>query len=454
VARVREEFLAAMENAEAPFEKLVEVLRPERSMSYAPIFQAQLIMTNTPKRAPALPGMALSWVLLTTGTAKVDLSLSVDDRHERQKLVFEYATDLFDEATIARFAQHLTALLAAVAADPGLRVTEIPLLSAAERRQVLVDWNDTGHPLPAVRNLAELVAGRLATTDPAAPAVIAGDARLTYGQLADRCRDLAHRLRALGAGPDVPVGLFLDRSAALVIAIHGVWQAGAGYLPLDPAWPDERIRTVLSDARPPLVVTCRAMAERIGPVVAEHGAVLCLLDDASPAPATAIGREASGDDLAYLLFTSGSTGRPKGVVVSQRAVVNFLLAYEDGVHPTTADRWAAVTSPTFDISVVELVLPLLCGATLIVVDAAEAADGIALRRRLTATGATVLQATPTTWRMLAIAGGVPDGVRLRLSGGEALTRDLADEMLTGGATVWNHYGPTETTIYSTATAVT
>jgi len=463
VARVREEFLAAMDNAEAPFEKLVGVLRPERSMAYAPIFQAQLTVISTPKRTPALPGIALSWVPLTTGTAKVDLTLSVDDRDRRQKLVFEYATDLFDEATVARFARHLTALLAAVTADPDRRVTEAPLLSAAERRQVLEEWNSTRHSVPPVRTLAALVTSRIAATDPIAPAVVAGDDRLSYGELAARTGRLAERLRRAGAGPGRIVGLCLDRSAALVTAIHGIWRAGGGYLPLDPAWPDVRLRAVLADACPPLVLTCRAMAARIGPLAAEHGAVLCLLDDAPTVPtvptcatadtAPAADARPRGDDPAYLLYTSGTTGRPKGVVVPQIAVVNLLLWYEERLRLAAGDRWAAVTTATFDISVLELALPLLCGATVVVVDATEAADGVALRRRLVATGATAMQATPASWRMLTIAGGVPAGVRLRLTGGEALTPDLAGELLADGATVWNCYGPTETTIWSTAATV-
>ncbi|OJF15883.1 non-ribosomal peptide synthetase [Couchioplanes caeruleus] len=453
VRRAREAVLNGLGHADVPFEKLVEELRPARSLGHAPIFQAQLIMQNAPRAELDLVGTSATSLALDSGTAKFDLTLVAVSDGDDLRLAVEYSTDLFDAATIERFVRHLLTLMDAGLADPHRPVTEIGLLSGVERWRTLVEWNATDRELPPVGSAVEL----LGEPNPAATAaVVTGpDGQWTAGRLHGDAARLSAVLRERGATPDSPVAICLERGGRLVTSVLGAWRAGCGYLPLDPALPADRLRYMIDDSGTRVLVTERAVRARLGAALAGVAEVVCLDDDAAvlaaadptpPAPA-------HPDGLAYLIYTSGSTGRPKGVAVPHAAVVNLLAGFVDAVGLGPADRFAAVTTLSFDISVLELLLPLVTGARLTVVGAAVAADGAALRRLLAAEQITAMQATPATWRLLLAAGGVPGTLRLRLCGGEALPRDLADALRADHAALWNCYGPTETTVWSAAAEV-
>ncbi|MEV7806798.1 non-ribosomal peptide synthetase [Microbispora sp. NPDC088329] len=298
---------------------------------------------------------------------------------------------------------------------------------------------------------------------PDAVAVSGAGGVLTYRELHDRVDRLAALLRARGVGPEVPVGLCLERCPGMVVALLAVWRAGGAYVPLDPGFPEDRLRFMREDAGIRLVLAGQGVESRLLDGVPD---VVELTWDGVPAAGAAYGdadAPADGEvsaggavgDLAYLMYTSGSTGRPKGVAVPHRAVVNLLESFASLLELTPRDAWLAVTTLSFDISVLELLLPLACGARVVVASGHETADGRALRSRAVTEAVTIMQATPASWRILLESGGVPANVATRLCGGEALPRDLADALLDGalpdgGARLWNVYGPTETTVWSTA----
>ncbi|RVX39031.1 amino acid adenylation domain-containing protein [Nonomuraea polychroma] len=285
---------------------------------------------------------------------------------------------------------------------------------------------------------------------PDAVAVTGPDGQVTYRELHRRVEDLAAVLRGHGVGPGVPVGLCVERTTGMLVAMLAVWAAGGAYVPLDPAFPAERLRMMRQDAGIGLVLTQAG----VDPALLDGvPAVLTLSPGGRPlngaftsAPLLA----ADMERLAYLMFTSGSTGRPKGVAVPHRAVANLLEAFAELLPIGPEDRWLAVTTLSFDISVLELLLPLFTGGRVVIAATGEVSDGWALRERALAEGVTIMQATPAGWRILLESGGIPAAIRTRLCGGEALPRDLADALLADGADVWNVYGPTETTVWSTA----
>lgn len=289
-------------------------------------------------------------------------------------------------------------------------------------------------------------------TSPDAVAVSGAGGVLTYRELHDRIDRLAALLRARGVGPEVPVGLCLERCPGMVVALLAVWRAGGAYVPLDPGFPEDRLRFMREDAGIRLVLAGEGVESRLLDGVPE---VVELAWDGLPVAGVASGdggvpADGPVGDLAYLMYTSGSTGRPKGVAVPHGAVVNLLESFASLLELTPRDAWLAVTTLSFDISVLELLLPLACGARVVVASGHETADGRALRSRAVTEAVTIMQATPASWRILLESGGVPGNVATRLCGGEALPRDLADALLDGGARLWNVYGPTETTVWSTA----
>ncbi|XTZ17324.1 amino acid adenylation domain-containing protein [Micromonospora echinospora] len=456
LAQARASATAVQARQDVPFDRIVDRLAPSRSLAHAPVVQVMFALDEPPAPVEAA-GLLITPRLWENGTVKFDLTLTVEDRPDGLTGRITYRTDLYDSARVARLADRYLTLLAAALDRPGTPVGELPMLAAGERERLLRAGNDTDLPLPPVATAGELL-DHYPPVDVDAVAVAAPDGTLSHRDLAVRANRIAHLLRRHGVGPDTPVGLCLGRGTDLVAAVLGVWRAGAGYLPLDPGLPTDRLATMLADAAPPVVLTDATGAARAAGAVAAGvtGPVVLRLDQLDPTglPTDPPPVDGHPGALAYLLYTSGSTGRPKGVAVTHGAVVNLLVGFHRLLDLTPADRVAAITTPAFDISVVELVLPLLAGARIEMLDADTALDATALHAALTDRGVTVLQGTPATWRMLVAARGVPAGVRLRISGGEALTRDLADRLRADGARVFNGYGPSETTIYSSAGPVT
>jgi len=447
LARTRETALDAYAHQDLPFERLVADLQPPRDPGRNPLVQVLFTLQNAPRTDFQLAGLTAHPLRVDTGTAKFDLSLFMIETLEGAHAAFEYNTDLFDAPTIARLADHFRTLLEGVVADPDQPISALPLLTDAERRQLLVDWNNTRTDYPHDTCIHELFAAQAART-PDAIAVVYEDDQLTYAELDQRANQLAHYLRRRGVGPDVLVGLCVERSVEMVVALLGILKAGGAYVPLDPAYPAERLAFMLQDSQAPVLLSQQWLRDRLP---AYDGAIVLIDADAAiaAAPVEAPPDGATPATLAYVLYTSGSTGRPKGVRIPHRALTNLLASMREEPGITAADTLLAVTTLSFDIAALELYLPLIAGARLVVVSRDVATDGTRLGEALSTSGATVLQATPATWRLLLEAAWQGSATLTALCGGEAMPRELADALLPRVKALWNLYGPTETTIWST-----
>ncbi|MCO5973403.1 non-ribosomal peptide synthetase [Actinoallomurus soli] len=451
ITRVRDTDLAAYQHQDLPFERLVEILNPPRSMARHPLFQVMLAFQNNPRARLTLPGLTAEPLRADTTTAKFDLHFVLEDG-DGLSGVLEYATDLFDEATAETIVTRFVRLLRAVVADPDVALRDIDVLDERERHRVLEEWNATARPVPEAAPV-ELFEAQVART-PDAPALVAGTlddpatpVTFTYARLNEEADRLArHLVEKHGAGPERLVALALPRTAELLVALLAVHKTGAAYLPIDTRFPADRIAMMIEDARPVAAVTCDTTAHVLpGDLSAVR---LPLRPHDRPAEPVAARARRPGHP-AYVIYTSGSTGRPKGVVVPHGTVTNLLVSMAEQVPLTPEDTLVAVTTVGFDISVVEVYLPLLAGARIRLAREEEVTDPARLGRLLA--DATVMQATPTLWQELT---GLPelDGLRV-LVGGEALPSGLARALLDRGCAVRNLYGPTETTIWSTGTEI-
>lgn len=449
--RVNATALAAYAHQDVPFEKLVEELRPERNLSTSPFFQTMFIYQNIPRRDTQLPGLQFEAVASPGGTAKFDLTLTLFEQPEGLAGVVEYNLDLFDADTIQRLLGHYERLLQSIVANPGQRLAELPLLRDAEQRQLLQTWNDT-QTVPVRGQDLHLLFEAQAERTPEAIAVAFEGQQLTYRELNRRANQLAHHLsRRFGIGPDVLVGICLERSLEMVVGLLGILKAGGAYVPLDPAYPAERLAYVLEDARAPVLIS-RQTTILDFKFSSENLKLICLDSDwdkiASESDAN-LPIAVDPENLAYAIYTSGSTGKPKGVAIPRRALVNFLESMQTAPGMTPQEVLLAVTTLSFDIAGLELYLPLITGARVVVASREVAADGRRLMSAVENSGATIIQATPATWRML-LEVGWQGGAGLKiLCGGEALPPELAKQLLERCAELWNMYGPTETTIWST-----
>ncbi|MFF4218479.1 amino acid adenylation domain-containing protein [Streptomyces nondiastaticus] len=465
LGRVREAGLGAYAHQDVPFDRLVEDIAPTRSMARQPLFQILLALQNNADASLDFAGLEAEALSSGHVSAKFDLEIGLSERfgaHAEPAGLHGgiiYATDLFDRATVEEFAQRLLRVLDVVSADPRQHLSQVRILGGTEREQLLHGWNDTGHKVPTA-TLADLLRAR-AEQCPDATAVAFEDTALTYAELESRANRLARLLLSHGAGPETLVAVCMERSADLVVALLAVLKSGGAYVPLDPEYPAERVAYVLGDARPTVVLTSRAAGAGLPPL---EGPVPVVLDDprtvaelAALDGAALSAGELRGQPLpahpAYVIYTSGSTGRPKGVAVPHRAVTNFVCATAGRLALDAGDRLLAVTTVAFDIHVLELYVPLLAGAGVVVAGRPAVRDPRALAQLIDRSGVTIMQATPTLWQaLLAEHAETARGLRM-LVGGEALPPALADRMTEVAAEVTNLYGPTEVTVWATAAAL-
>ncbi|VVE23382.1 Tyrocidine synthase 3 [Pandoraea horticolens] len=449
VEMVGERTQQAMDHQTLPFDSLVDALSPTRSVSHTPLFQVMFNHQREDYRVlRELPDLTTRHFDTGGEAAQFELTLNVSEASDGTIAgSFTYARELFEASTMARLSRQYETMLSALCAADDAVIDDIALLdteAAAQLDAWGVATEDFSADVPVhVRMTAQ------AQRTPDAIAVRADDEVLTYAALERRSNQLAHALMSQGVGPDVPVAVALERGAGMLVALLGVLKAGGCYVPLDPAYPVERLRYMLAHSGVTRLVTQSSLQATL-PLPA--GSACLILDrlgsfDAETysdiAPDVHIGAE----HLAYVIYTSGSTGKPKGVMVRHGGLSNFMssLAQRPGLN--ASDRWVAVTSLSFDIAALELFLPLISGAQVIVASRDTARDGVALAALLQTSGATVLQSTPATWRML-LAAGKPWPALRALCGGEALPPDLADALCARGCELWNLYGPTEATIWS------
>ncbi|GGU27526.1 non-ribosomal peptide synthetase [Lentzea flava] len=422
--RVRDTCLDAYAHQGLPFERLVEHLKPERDLSRTPVFQVMLALESGPVPTPAFPGVAATPIRVDNGTAQHDLTFWLRDQPHEIGGHVEFNLDVFSECGVERLVERLGTVLERLAdTSDDTPVSEVDVMSDGERRWLRSLGQGVTVPVPPGTTAGAVHARAVVADD---------DVELTASQVLRRATEIATSLAHKGVRRGDVVGVLLPRSAHVVEALLGVWLAGAAYLPLDPAFPEQRLRAMVADSHAKLVIHTTDD----------------LTGEQHPLP------EVTGDDRAYVMYTSGSTGRPKGVLVPHGAVLNLLGSMTEAWGLTPEDTVVAVTTLSFDISVLELFGPLLTGSRLVVASADQATDPVLLADLIARTKATVVQATPSTWRMLIDSGAhLPTGLRA-WCGGEALPADVAAALLQAGLVVGNQYGPTETTIWSTVDSVT
>ncbi|WP_199326293.1 non-ribosomal peptide synthetase [Nostoc parmelioides] len=366
-----------------------------------------------------------------------------------QKLLFKVSYDVscFDAATISRLLGHLETLLMSMVHEPEQRLSQLSMLTPQERQLILKDWNQTtqAYPNQCIHQLFEAQVERT----PDAVALVFGEECLTYRELNNKANQLAHYLQQLGVKPETTVGICLERSPEMLIGILGVLKAGGVYLPLDPTYPDERVKWILGDAQVGVLLVHAETQRRRE----EFGRVVCWEGDRQAIALQSIENpisDVTAENLAYVIYTSGSTGKPKGVMIEQRSLTNLITALQQQLKICSTDRWLAITTIAFDIAALEFFLPLIVGARVILTPQTALVDPSQIADIIEQQQITVMQATPATWRLL-IAHGWEGKADLKiLCGGEALDKSLAQQLLSSGQEVWNLYGPTETTIWSAA----
>ena len=469
LARVRDVCLGAYAHQDLPFEKLVEELQPERDLGRNPLFQVMFILQNTPVSVINFTGLMARRLEVDSGTAKFDLTLSLAEQDKKLIGFFEYNTDLFDHSTIDRMIGHFRRLVEGTVTNPEQPLSSFPLLTETERHQLLVEWNDTAADYPKDSCVHELFEAQVERAPETIAVQFEGE-QLSYRELNNRANQLAHHLRGLGVGPEKLVGICVERSLEMVIGLLGILKAGGAYVPLDPTYPRERLAFMLEDAQVSIVLTQEQFIGngRSRPVLSEAEGIedgdsrfsildprikLVCLDRDWPViqgeSTENLQSQSDSNNLAYVIYTSGSTGQPKGVQIEHQSVINCFHSIREQIGLTEKDILFAVTSISFDIAALESYLPLTTGAKLVLASRDEVLDGRQLLDRLTECGATVMQATPAAWRLLLDAGWKGKRSFKILCGGEVLTRELANQLRSDGASLWNLYGPTETTIWST-----
>jgi amino acid adenylation domain-containing protein len=445
--RVRQVVLEAFSHQDLPFEKLVEQLQPKRDPSRPPLFQ---ILFNFHHLHPGKIDLEdLSWVPfeIDTWASQFDISVTVDPEITR-KIWVAYNTDLYEANTIARMLGHYQHLLEQIVDNPDRPVETFSILTEPERRQLIHEWNDTKAFYPSLC-VHELFEAQARKTPDSVAAVFEGR-ELSYRDLAQRADQVARQLRSMGVNPDTRVGICMERSLELIIGLLGTLKAGGAYVPIDPVYPSERIAFMVEDSNMRVLLTQEKLLKQIPRNGYQILTIEELRDKTGPEDEESPSPTVTPQNLAYVIYTSGSTGTPKGVEVEHRSLVNFLHSMCDKTQINAKDTFLSVTTISFDIAALELFLPLMVGARIILASREVATDGRRLWEQLEKADVTMMQATPATWRMLLDAGWEGAPCLRILCGGEALSSELAKALLQRSRVLWNLYGPTETTVWSTA----
>ncbi|HEU4834422.1 MAG TPA: amino acid adenylation domain-containing protein [Pyrinomonadaceae bacterium] len=460
LGEVRRVVLEALEHQDFPFATLVERLRPERDPSRSPLFQVAFVFQKTPfpegEMLSAfatdaaglrikLGGLELESVALEQRIAQFDLTLMVAENDGALTGSFEYNTDLFEAATIKRLAQHFEVLLRSIAAGASRNIFALPLLTAAEQHQLLTEWNDTAAAYPPGQCMHDLFEDQVRRT-PDAPAVTIGETTISYAGLNAKANQLGHYLRALGIGPEMRVAVLMNRSIELVAGLLGILKAGGVYVPLDAQYPHDRLRYLLADAQAQLVLTERRWADLLSGVTTPLVQVDERLEEIARQSVENPRRNVEAQNLAYIIYTSGSTGNPKGVAIQHESATTMLHWAHDVFSAQQLAGVLASTSICFDLSVFELFAPLSCGGKVILAD-----NALQLPYLPAAEEVTLINTVPSAMTELNRIGGVPSSVITVNLAGEALKNALVQEVYEREniSAVFNLYGPSEDTTYST-----
>ncbi|VTU14934.1 Tyrocidine synthase III [Variovorax sp. SRS16] len=453
--RVRQSTLEALTHQDMPFDRLVVELNPERDASRNPLYQVSFALENFADRALHLDGLRSERLDVRSETSKFDLSLTVTESGDHLDAAIEYRTDLFEAQAIARMAAHLRHLLAAIVADPDCAVDRLPLMDAAERQLLLVDWNAQSRTHPHDQPVHALFRAQAMRT-PDAIALRFGQMRMTYRELDALSEQLAHALRTLGAGPEVVVGLCMQRCFGLVVGLLAICKSGAAFLPLDPDHPPERLQGMLADAAPAFVLTQSHLADRLRQLDPAQASKIIEVPDHGgervPDPLPALTDLTQPDHLAYLIYTSGSTGKPKAAQLMHRGLSNHVQWMNDALGLTPGDRVLQKTAVSFDASAWEFFSTLSSGATLVIAQPDVHQDMRLLAEAIRESDISVVQFVPSELRVMLneLEGMECPSLRYVLSGGEAMDRALALSFrrILPSVRLGNFYGPSEATVDS------
>lgn len=458
LSRVKEVALGAYAHQDLPFEKIVEALQPERDLSTNPLFQVSFSLQNTPIEALELPGLSLSLLDVENNTAKLDLEFHLWQESDSLQVQAIYSTDLFSDRTITRMLGHFQTLLEGIVSQPNQLLYDLPLLTS-EENQLFIDWNDTkkARSQDCFHQLFE----KQVEKTPDAIAVVFVDtqsnstASLTYRKLNQRANQLAHYLQKIGVVPDVLVGICLDRSLDMIVGLLGIHKAGAGYLPLDPTYPQERLNFMLEDAQVSVLLTCSSLKfPQVQDKARSNPVVVCLdtewqkiVEESQDNPKCIV----TPNHLAYTIYTSGSTGQPKGVIIEHRGLSNLAAAQRDVFNIQECDRILQFASFSFDASIFEIVLALQTGAALYLATKETLLPGKSLIQFLQKNAITGVTLPPTVLAALSDETPLP-ALQTIICAGETCSQDIVERWALGRR-FFNAYGPTEATVWSTISEI-
>jgi len=448
LSRVKASSIAAFDNQDVPIEILIDSLKIKRNSSKSPIFQTMIILQNASNDIHfKLPELEEYDYKFNPKISKFDLTLILEENNEAIDAGFEFNTELYKKETIERMSKHYIQLLTAAINKPETNINKLNILTPAEFKLQIETWNKTESPIPniGVYKLIEEKCAHYAEKI----AIICGKHKCSYKELGDKSNQLANYLIEHNVQKGDYVAIYMNRSIDMLVSLIAVWKAGAAYIPLDPSFPHDRLNYMIQDSNPKVIITEKELEDS---TILNNINTITLdkeWDDVIKMKTLLPGISFSPDAPAYVIYTSGSTGKPKGVIVSQKCMLNFLLSMQKSPGMTENDRILAITTLSFDIAVLELYLPLITGAQIILVTSEDVLDSFKLIELIEECNVTVLQATPSSWKMLLDANWKGNSNLKALTGGEPINPPLAKKLLERCSELWNMYGPTETTVWST-----